>query len=95
MAKKTLTTNQGVPVADNQSSLTAGQRGPILQIPINRPKFEVNNNQRDGAMQNGAGFTGTVNYEPNTLGGGMPMESGMPRLTVARSRGLRCAGRFR
>gem|GEM_PF-1804834 len=34
MAKKTLTTNQGVPVADNQSSLTAGQRGPILQIPI-------------------------------------------------------------
>lgn len=30
MAKKTLTTNQGVPVADNQSSLTAGQRGPVL-----------------------------------------------------------------
>ena len=30
MAKKTLTTDQGVPVADNQSSLTAGQRGPVL-----------------------------------------------------------------
>ena len=30
MAKKTLTTNQGVPVADNQSSLTAGPRGLVL-----------------------------------------------------------------
>ena len=30
MAKKTLTTKQGVPVVDNQSSLTAGQRGPVL-----------------------------------------------------------------
>jgi len=30
MAKKTLTTNQGIPVADNQNSLTAGQRGPVL-----------------------------------------------------------------
>ena len=30
MAKKTLTTGQGVPVADNQNSLTAGQRGPVL-----------------------------------------------------------------
>ena len=30
MAKKTLTTNQGVPVPDNQNSLTAGQRGPVL-----------------------------------------------------------------
>ncbi len=30
MAKKTLTTEQGVPVADNQNPLTAGQRGPVL-----------------------------------------------------------------
>ncbi len=30
MAKKTLTTNQGVPVVGNQNSLTAGQRGPVL-----------------------------------------------------------------
>jgi len=30
MAKKTLATNQGIPVADNQNSLTAGQRGPVL-----------------------------------------------------------------
>jgi len=51
--------------------------GPnYLQIPINMPKVPVNNNQRDGSMQSSAGLTGTVNYEPNTLGGGMPMESG-------------------
>ena len=51
--------------------------GPnYLQIPINMPKVPVNNNQRDGSMQSSAGLTGTVNYEPNTLGGEMPMESG-------------------
>lgn len=27
---KTLTTASGIPVADNQNSLTAGERGPIL-----------------------------------------------------------------
>jgi len=30
MAKKTLTTKQGVSVTDNQNSLTAIQRGPVL-----------------------------------------------------------------
>ncbi|WP_424028507.1 catalase [Methanoregula sp.] len=30
MAKKTLTTDRGVPVYDYQNSLTAGQRGPAL-----------------------------------------------------------------
>lgn len=30
MTKKTLTTNQGAPVADDQNTLTAGQRGPDL-----------------------------------------------------------------
>lgn len=30
MESKHLTTNQGVPVTDNQNSLTAGQRGPVL-----------------------------------------------------------------
>jgi catalase len=51
--------------------------GPnYLQIPINRPKVEVNNNQRDGFMQSGAGHTGTVNFEPNSLGGGEPYQSG-------------------
>ena len=51
--------------------------GPnYLQIPVNRPKVAVNNNTRDGAMQYGEGFSGTVNYEPNTLGGGSPQQSG-------------------
>jgi catalase len=30
LTKKHLTTNQGVPVSDNQNSLTVGQRGPVL-----------------------------------------------------------------
>ena len=28
--KKTLTTDAGIPVGDNQNSLTAGPRGPLL-----------------------------------------------------------------
>lgn len=46
-----------------------------LQLPINRPRAPVNNNQRDGAMQYGPYGGGTVNYEPNTLAGGMPHEA--------------------
>jgi catalase len=46
-----------------------------LQLPINRPKVPVNNNQRDGAMQYAPYGGGTVNYEPNTLAGGMPREA--------------------
>ncbi|MEW6066812.1 MAG: catalase [Nitrospirota bacterium] len=50
--------------------------GPnYLQLPINRPKAPVNNNQRDGAMQYAPYGGGTVNYEPNTLAGGMPREA--------------------
>lgn len=30
MEKKTLTTSTGMPVDDNQNSMTAGSRGPIL-----------------------------------------------------------------
>jgi len=30
MARKTLTTTQGIPVSDNRNSLTAGQRGTAL-----------------------------------------------------------------
>ncbi|NAS89907.1 catalase [ANME-1 cluster archaeon AG-394-G21] len=45
-----------------------------LQLPVNRPLVQVNNNQRDGAMQSGA-FSGSANYEPNSLAGGMPMEA--------------------
>ena len=49
--------------------------GPnYLQLPVNRPVVPVNNNQRDGSMQIGS-FSGTVNYEPNTIGGGMLQES--------------------
>jgi len=46
-----------------------------LQLPINRPRVPVNNNQRDGAMQYAPYGGGTVNYEPNTLAGGMPHEA--------------------
>jgi catalase len=46
-----------------------------LQLPINRPQVQVNNNQRDGAMQYAPYDGGTVNYEPNTLAEGMPHET--------------------
>lgn len=46
-----------------------------LQLPINRSRAPVNNNQRDGAMQYAPYGGGTVNYEPNTLAGGMPHEA--------------------
>jgi len=56
--------------------------GPnYLQLPINRPIVPVDNNQRDGVMQIGQ-FSGPVNYEPNSLAGGMPKEApeeGTPR----------------
>jgi catalase len=45
-----------------------------LQLPINCPVVPINNNQRDGAMQY-AIPKGTVNYEPNSLAGGMPCEA--------------------
>jgi catalase len=52
--------------------------GPnYLQIPINRPKVPVENDQRDGAMQHES-YSGTVNYEPNTLAGGTPHEAQSP-----------------
>lgn len=46
-----------------------------LQLPVNRPQASVDNNQRDGAMQYAPYGGGTANYEPNTLGGGMPREA--------------------
>jgi catalase len=49
--------------------------GPnYLQIEVNRPTAEVNNSQRDGAMQMGK-YRGPVNYEPASIGEGAPMES--------------------
>jgi catalase len=50
--------------------------GPnYLQLPINRPIVPVNNEQRDGPMQYAPYGNGPVNYEPNTLAGGMPHEA--------------------
>ncbi|MFN7139932.1 MAG: catalase [Limisphaerales bacterium] len=49
--------------------------GPnFAQLPINRPVCPVHNNQQDGYMrfENGKG---RVNYEPNSLGGGCPMQN--------------------
>ena len=44
------------------------------EIPINRPIAVVANNQRDGHMRQDI-IKGRVSYEPNTLGGGCPMQS--------------------
>ncbi len=44
------------------------------EIPINRPVTPVHNNQRDGMMRQAIN-TGKVSYEPNTLGGGCPMQA--------------------
>ena len=46
-----------------------------LHLPVNRPQVPVSNNQRDGAMHYAPYGGGTVNYEPNTLAGGMPREA--------------------
>jgi len=45
-----------------------------LQLPINRPRVPVNNNQRDGSMQIGE-FSGQVNYEPSSLDPDVPGEA--------------------
>jgi catalase len=45
------------------------------EIPINRPVVPVHNNQRDGHMRQTINVTRT-SYEPNTLGGGCPMQAG-------------------
>lgn len=43
------------------------------EIPINRPLAAVDNNQRDGHMRQTV-VKGRVSYEPNSLGGGCPMQ---------------------
>ncbi len=45
------------------------------EIPINAPIVQVQNNQRDG-MHRQAIHRGRVSYEPNSLGGGCPFQSG-------------------
>jgi len=44
------------------------------EIPINRPVSPVHNNQRDGHMRQTIN-AGRVSYEPNSLGGGCPMQA--------------------
>lgn len=49
--------------------------GPnFAETPINRPLAPVHNNQRDG-LQRHTINPGPVSYEPNSLGGGCPMQS--------------------
>lgn len=45
-----------------------------LDLPINRPRVDVVNNQRDGAMQTRS-YDGSVNFKPNSLAEGMPEEA--------------------
>ena len=45
------------------------------EIPINRPPSPVHNNQRDGFMRQTIN-RGKVAYEPNSIGGGCPMQAG-------------------
>ncbi|WP_419888009.1 catalase KatA [Neobacillus niacini] len=49
-------------------------------LPINRPKVEVNNYQRDGQMRSDNNGGGSVYYEPNSLGG--PTESPEAKTTA-------------
>jgi len=44
------------------------------EIPINRPVTPVHNHQRDGLMRQTIN-KGKANYEPNTTGGGCPMQA--------------------
>jgi len=56
-----------------------------LELPINRPKVLVNNNQQDGFMQIMPNH-GSTNYYPNTLGGGLPKQApvtGVPEVVFA------------
>ncbi|MGI8892032.1 MAG: catalase [Bacteroidia bacterium] len=49
--------------------------GPnFSEIPINRPTCPVHNTQRDGYMRQTIN-KGKINYEPNSLGGGCPMQA--------------------
>jgi catalase len=45
------------------------------EIPVNRPVAPVHNNQRDGHMRQTIN-TSRTSYEPNTVGGGCPMQAG-------------------
>jgi catalase len=52
------------------------------EIPINQPLNQVNNNQRDGFMRQTIN-KGRVNYEPNSLADGCPMQLDDPHRALA------------
>ncbi len=58
---------------DTQLSRLGGPN--FHEIPINAPLAPVHNNQRDG-LHRQATHRGAVAYEPNSLGGGCPFQSG-------------------
>ncbi len=58
---------------DTQISRLGGPN--FHEIPINAPVAQVHNNQREG-MHRQAIHRGRVAYEPNSLGGGCPYQSG-------------------
>ncbi|MGH8663290.1 MAG: catalase [Burkholderiales bacterium] len=58
---------------DTQISRLGGPN--FHEIPINAPVVEVHNNQRDG-MHRQTIHRGRVSYEPNSLAGGCPFQSG-------------------
>jgi catalase len=58
---------------DTQISRLGGPN--FHEIPINAPIAQVHNNQRDG-MHRQAIHRGRVSYEPNSLGGGCPFQTG-------------------
>ena len=54
------------------------------QLPVNAPKVEMLNYQRDGFMRLRSDFEGTPNYYPNTFGGPAPDATVQwPSLTVS------------
>ncbi|MGV8961418.1 MAG: catalase [Stenotrophomonas sp.] len=59
---------------DTQISRLGGPN--FHEIPINAPIAPVHNNQRDG-MHRQAIHRGAVSYEPNSMGGGCPFQSGV------------------
>jgi catalase len=59
---------------DTQISRLGGAN--FHEIPINAPIAPVQNNQRDG-MHRQAIHRGAVAYEPNSMGGGCPFQSGV------------------
>ncbi len=58
---------------DTQLSRLGGPN--FHEIPINRPVSPMHNNQRDGLMRQTIN-KGEANYQPNTIGGGCPMQAG-------------------